>query len=240
MAIRPRSRAASASARPRERLPEDERRERILEAARKAFGQASRPSQLSTVREIAAAGKMSEGTIYNYFASKEELFFAAIVEPVLNSNRLAAMDPLAEADPAGEGGRLTGEHFIASIIETWSGSLPILSILFGERKLASRFYEEALASSLEELSTSIDEHRGARSLDFSGWMAARVIVGGCIMLALELQLGRDKLDKDELARQMSSMLYHGLSEFFDPQQNESDPQSAAQNSDSDSGGEGVA
>ncbi|QLL07398.1 TetR/AcrR family transcriptional regulator [Mycobacterium vicinigordonae] len=216
MAKQPRARAASSSARPRRRLPNDERRERILEAARKAFGQASRPSQLSTIREIAAAGKMSEGTIYNYFTSKEELFFAAIVEPVLASMREANMDQMIESDPAGEGGRTTAEHFIASVTETWSGSLPILSLLLGDRKLASRFYEEAFASSLDQLSASIDDHRGGRSMGFGGWMAARVIVGGCLMLALELELGKGKLDKDELAREMSSMLYQGLSGFFDP------------------------
>ena len=196
--------------------PPDERRALILEAARKAFAQASRPSQLSTVREIAAAGDMSEGTIYNYFSSKEELFFEAVVEPLRRSLHEAATNPRADADPAGEGGRATGEHFIASMLEAWSGSLPVLSLLLGDRDVAATFYADALAASLDQIAASIDDRHGGRQLGFTGWVAARVIVGGCLMLALEEEVGRPPADRDTLAFAMSNVIHHGLAAYFEP------------------------
>lgn len=196
--------------------PPDERRALILEAARKAFAEASRPSQLSTVREIAAAGNMSEGTIYNYFTSKEELFAEAVVEPLRRCLSEVAHAPEAEADPAGEGARATGERFISVMLDAWAGSLPVLGMLLGDKQHASSFYADAFGSALGQLAASIDEHHGGRDLGFDGWVAARVIIGGCLMLALEVELGQVHVPRSELAFQMSAVMHHGLAAFFEP------------------------
>ncbi len=51
-------------------------RERILQAARSVI--LARGLVRATTREIARAAVVSEGTLYNYFTSKEELFLAAL------------------------------------------------------------------------------------------------------------------------------------------------------------------
>src|ERR1700683_1762990 len=56
------------------RLPE-RRREEILDAAAKLFAQHGYRN--TDMEYVAAARDIAKGTIYRYFASKEELFFAA-------------------------------------------------------------------------------------------------------------------------------------------------------------------
>ena len=51
---------------------DEEKRTRILEAARDAFGSVG--FQLTTIKNIAAATGIAQGTVYTYFGSKEELF----------------------------------------------------------------------------------------------------------------------------------------------------------------------
>jgi Bacterial regulatory proteins, tetR family len=58
---------------PRRRLKAEERRHLILEGARKAFSKAGDLNG-TTIKTIAQQAKISEGVIYQHFASKEELF----------------------------------------------------------------------------------------------------------------------------------------------------------------------
>ena len=68
-----------------------ERREQILDIASHVF---SRKGLTGTrVADIAAEGKMSQGLIFRYFASKEEVF-AAVVEKALASATLLAQAAL--------------------------------------------------------------------------------------------------------------------------------------------------
>lgn len=72
-----------ASAEARARL-EAVRRTQILEAAAKVF--ARKGFDRATITEIAQAARLSEGSIYNYFRSKEELLIhipQQLVQPVL-------------------------------------------------------------------------------------------------------------------------------------------------------------
>ena len=66
----------------------EQRRQEILEAAARVF--ASRGYEKATTREIALEADVAEGTIYNYFAGKQDLV-AALAELV--RDRLAAIIP---------------------------------------------------------------------------------------------------------------------------------------------------
>ena len=52
------------------------RRETIMDAARKLFY--DKGYELTTVEEIAAMAELGKGTIYSYFKSKEEIYFAIL------------------------------------------------------------------------------------------------------------------------------------------------------------------
>jgi len=63
----------------RKRRTPEERREEIIRAAITLF--ARQGFERTTTKEIAAAAGISEGTIYKYFTSKQEILFA-FIEPV--------------------------------------------------------------------------------------------------------------------------------------------------------------
>jgi len=72
----------------------DERRRRILEAARACFARSGFHG--ASMQEICAAAKMSPGALYRYFPSKE-----AIIEAIADEERLCAVQIVREIE--GEG-----------------------------------------------------------------------------------------------------------------------------------------
>jgi len=64
----------------------------ILEAATRVFAQ--RPFHAVLIDDVAACARIGKGTIYRYFETKEDLYFAAV---------LFGMDRVAEALEAGRG-----------------------------------------------------------------------------------------------------------------------------------------
>ncbi len=69
---------ASPAARPRPRLPADERRRAVLDAARDVF--ARRGYHGAGIAEIASTCGCSEPILYRHFASKQALFAAVLVD----------------------------------------------------------------------------------------------------------------------------------------------------------------
>ncbi len=55
---------------------DEEKRSRIIDAAKDAFGTLG--FQQTTIKRIAAATGIAQGTVYTYFGSKEELFTAVV------------------------------------------------------------------------------------------------------------------------------------------------------------------
>ncbi len=62
----------------RKEREKQKRREEILAAARDLFYE--KGYQNTTVEEIAEAAEISKGTVYLYFASKDELYVSVILE----------------------------------------------------------------------------------------------------------------------------------------------------------------
>ncbi len=73
--------------RARKRLPAPQRRAAIIKAARAVFV-ARGDVGSATIRDIAKKARINEAVIYQHFASKEDLFEAAIVEPLEEAVRL--------------------------------------------------------------------------------------------------------------------------------------------------------
>jgi TetR/AcrR family fatty acid metabolism transcriptional regulator len=91
---------ARAAAKDRTQLTES-RRTQILEAASKVF--ARRGFHRATIAEIARTARLSEGSIYNYFRSKEDLLVNIphqLLQPVLMPllERMPVPDTVAEAE----------------------------------------------------------------------------------------------------------------------------------------------
>ena len=93
-------------------------RERILEAARRVI--LGKGLVRATTKEIAREANLSEGTLYNYFANKEELFLTAL------SQLRSGFFPLVQALPER------------------AGTAPVRSVLAEVARVGLLFYGEAI------------------------------------------------------------------------------------------------
>jgi AcrR family transcriptional regulator len=124
-------------------------RERLLEAAAREF--ARRGLERASVDAISLAAGYGKGTIYNYFASKEELFLAVVEEACAQATASASAPPQASAR---ERLRATLAAFCA-----WAGGnegfarVLVRECLMGTPKLQARMAgaEEPLLAELEAI-----------------------------------------------------------------------------------------
>ncbi|HMG40198.1 MAG TPA: helix-turn-helix domain-containing protein [Acidimicrobiales bacterium] len=178
----------SDAPRPR-RLTAEARKKSILQAARRAFSETGDMNG-TTIRHIAARGGISEGVIYRHFESKDQLFFEAVVEPLREAvDKLVAASQVLDGDEPLTPDRQveTMNGLYRQLIATLEEMLPLLGlVLFGDPKVARRFYRENFAVAMDRLATAwreVEERYGLKSelTDIS----ARAVMGMALILALE-------------------------------------------------------
>ncbi len=123
----------------RRRLPADERRREIIEAAQRVFIRDGLDG--ARTRDIAAEAKINPATMFHYFESKEALFEAAIIEPwkefiqdeTVSASRFAAANT--------EGKRSTAISATRHELEIMDRMFPLLAAaLFNNRERGKEFY----------------------------------------------------------------------------------------------------
>jgi AcrR family transcriptional regulator len=195
------------------RLTAEARRSSILKAARRAFSETGDVNG-TTIKVIAEHGGISEGVIYRHFESKDQLFFEAVVEPL----REAVDDLVAAAEIVDKDEPLTPERQVATLnglyrqlISTLDEVLPLLGlVLFGDPKVARRFYRENFAVAMDQLAAAwqavADRYGSATG---SADISARAVMGIALMLALEGHHNR-KVDMDRAIDLASYGSVHGF------------------------------
>jgi AcrR family transcriptional regulator len=188
---KPAATPAPAAADPprRHRLTAEARKSSILAAARLAFSETGDMNG-TTVKAIAEHSGISEGVIYRHFESKEQLFFEAVVEPLKHAvDELVAATEIIDRDepltPERQLETMTGLY--RQLVSTLEGVLPLLGlVLFGDPKVARRFYRENFAVAMDRLAEAWREVEDRSGLPFeSPDIAARAVMGMALMLALE-------------------------------------------------------
>jgi AcrR family transcriptional regulator len=184
-----RSSEPGTASRPGRRLTAEARKSSILHAARRAFSETGDMNG-TTMRAIAERGGISEGVIYRHFASKDQLFFEAVVAPLE-----AAVDELvAAANVVDRDQPLTADRQLQALeglyrqlSNTLEEVLPLLGlVLFGDPKVAQRFYKENLAPAMDRLAQAWREVEDRHGYRFgSPDLSARAVMGMALMLALE-------------------------------------------------------
>jgi AcrR family transcriptional regulator len=171
------------------RLTAEARRKSILRAARRAFTETGDMNG-TTIRHIAERGGISEGVIYRHFESKDQLFVEAVVEPLTEAvDKLVAASEVVDEDepltPERQQETLNGLY--RQLIATLEEVLPLLGlVLFGDPKVAQRFYRQNLAVALDRLEKAwhaVEDRYGFERT--SPDISARAVVGIALILALE-------------------------------------------------------
>jgi AcrR family transcriptional regulator len=175
------------------------RRSSILAAARRAFTETGDMNG-TTIRHIAERGGISEGVIYRHFESKDQLFFDAVVEPLRDAvDELVAATALVDpSEPLTPDGQLEAlNNLYRQLTSTLEEMLPLLGlVLFGDPKVAKRFYRENFAVAMDRLAGAWAEAEGRFGYEVqSPDISARAVMGMALMMALENHHGV-KFDRD--------------------------------------------
>lgn len=201
------------------RLTAEARKKSILQAARRAFSETGDMNG-TTIRHIAERGGISEGVIYRHFESKDQLFFEAVVEPL----REAVDDLVAATEVVDAEGPLSSERqreklrgLYRQLISTLVEVLPLLGlVLFGDPKVAQRFYREHFAVAMDRLAAAWREVEVRYGFEFeSPDISARAVMGIALILALESHHTKD-FDRDRALQLVSEGTMTGFFPAFEP------------------------
>ena len=216
----PRSTKKGASESPRaRRLTAEARKRSILQAARRAFTETGDMNG-TTIRHIAERGGISEGVIYRHFESKDQLFIEAVVEPLTDAiDTLVAASQVVDRDEP-----LTPERQVETmsglyrqLISTLDEILPLLGlVLFGDPKVAQRFYREHFAVAMDRLAAAWRDVEVRYGFEFeSPDISARAVMGISLILALESHHTKD-FDRDRALELVSEGTMTGFFPAFEP------------------------
>lgn len=197
----------------RRRLTAEARKRSILQAARHAFTETGDMNG-TTIRAIAERGGISEGVIYRHFESKDQLFFEAVVEPLREAvdALVAATEVIDWESPlTPERHRDMTRGLYRQLTATLEEVLPMLGlVLFGDPKVAQRFYRESFAVAMDRLGEAWKavEDRYGFELE-SPEISARAVMGMALILALESH-HTDRFERDRAITLMSEGTIKGF------------------------------
>lgn len=167
-----------------------DKRQAILDAAAQVFS--GRQFHEALIDEVAAAARVGKGTIYRYFPTKDDLYFAAVLHSFDALSEALAVTLSRESSPHR---RL---ELIAREVLSFSSNRPDLYVLLhrDERRFLKR--EEEVQKRREALSRLVQEAilEGIRQREFRG-IDARLgaeLFRGMIRAASRLRVGEEKLD----------------------------------------------
>ncbi|ADP83483.1 TetR/AcrR family transcriptional regulator [Pseudofrankia inefficax] len=212
------SEAAEARPRPR-RLTAEARKSSILKAARQAFVETGDMNG-TTIKQIAERGGISEGVIYRHFESKDQLFYEAIFEPLRQAvDELVAATEVVDLDepltPERQLETLNGLY--RQLIATLEEILPLLGlVLFGDPKVARRFYRKHFTVAMDRLAEAWREVEDRYGFEFeSPDISARAVMGIALVLALESR-HNDLFNKDRAVTLVSQSTVKGFFPTLEP------------------------
>jgi TetR/AcrR family fatty acid metabolism transcriptional regulator len=126
------------------------KRQSILQAAGRVFAELG--YEHSSIRDIARAAGVADGTIYNYFRNKQDLVEALIAGLVAGLGQ-AESQALGLADPAGLEARVLAR--MERLHDHYEVLAAVLPVILGSAELRGRFREGFLAPVLGQLESEM-------------------------------------------------------------------------------------
>jgi AcrR family transcriptional regulator len=172
------------------RIKTQDKEQAILEAAARVFS--GRPFHEVLIDDVAARAHVGKGTIYRYFQTKEDLFFAAILHSFDELSAALAVSLERETSPVRRLERIAREVLSFS----WERRDLFALLLSDERRFPQR--EEELQKRREAISRLVQEAilEGIRRREFRG-IDARVgaeLFRGMLRAATWLRRHEENLD----------------------------------------------
>jgi AcrR family transcriptional regulator len=200
--------AVETETRPRRAyLKAEERRRLIIEAAQQVFARTN--LQGARTRDIARAADVNEATLFQHFPSKEALFQAAVIEPLLET--MQGMDERARIYEAARSNAEAEELARASVEEHLQSVITIfpllLSALASDAELGRRIWQEQLAPLLHRRGQAM---RNTIKPELDPDMVATAIFGAFFALAMDKAFGDGSKDMRTTAEQVGKMLISGF------------------------------
>ncbi len=193
----------------RSRRPE-QRRAEILAAATRAF--AKNGYHRTTTRDIADEAGISEGTIYNYFNSKDDLLFG-IVQHLKEAINLDLALQQARGDDPHLAIEALFERRQQLLMENIDSFKTILGEIFLNPQLCQRYYNELVMPIFASLEGAIQEKVEAKQMNVKDpALAARLLVATSFGIFLLKAMGDEKMNEhwDTIPHLITDLIFHGL------------------------------
>jgi AcrR family transcriptional regulator len=186
------------------------RRTQILDAATRVF--ADKGFNRATIRDVAQAAGVADGTIYNYFANKTDLLFGLLDRLNDTERRPASLAQAAEASvPA-----FFRAYLRERVEALWSNAelfRAVLPELLANPELRARYYDEVIAPTMalgEDAFRELIAHGMIRELDLK--LTTRMLAGSVLGLMVLQLLGDETLAArwQEIPDTLADLLLSGL------------------------------
>jgi AcrR family transcriptional regulator len=190
------------SSKRRERLPQAERREQILQAARQVFLESGFTG--ARTKEIADRAGITEAFLFRRFSSKEEMYQAAVEQPVAEAFDGLAADIKAIGDECGEDRALFIRRVSELCLEffaVWSSVCAVA--LFSELGMGRVFYQNDVTPRLRRIRKVIADHAGVPGVDKE--ILRRALFGGPWAIAFDHDLTGRQMDVPAIAAGLTSV-----------------------------------
>jgi TetR/AcrR family transcriptional regulator len=187
-----------------------ERRAQILAASRKVF--LARGLVGARTRQIAEEAGVKEAILYSHFTSKEEIFAAAVFDPLeeLITEIIDRINVAETVDDAAKHRVFMEENERA--LEVMTEVVPLLGVaLFSNVALGRKFFVERLGPLLEKWAAATE--KGMKGWSHRAWDPRIVMISAWGMhygLALDAAMKGKELDIPKTTREITDLLYYGL------------------------------
>lgn len=193
-----------------ERPAADERRDEILKASRRIFTERGYVKALT--KEIAAEAGVSESSLFSIFESKEEIFVAAIFDPldelVLEMLEISAVVPAQDDRNRQRAYVRANEH----MLQVMSEVVFLLGIaMFSDMRIGQRYFNERLGPLFRRwLDATEQTLEGEPGVDVSPRLLLMSVFGSHFGISLDAAMRGEELDVPRCARWLAATSYSGV------------------------------
>lgn len=200
---------AKSTPQKRQRLPAEERKKQIIAAAQRVFVRLGMNG--TKTKDLAKEAGVNEATLFLYFSNKQEIFDAAILDPltalVKKQSSMGELFADAKDDTSRSEIGIEAHKEILDSVETLKPLL--ITALFSDQKTGSDIYRKDIYPMIKQmtqaamLSFNLDKEE-------DGEFIALTSLGLCAIQLMHHDFMGKKMDRSKIATRIASLLVKGI------------------------------